>query len=350
MKRPTKAPVYDALLDGVVSLLEIARRTAARSVNSVLTIAYWEIGRRIVEHEQKGEARAEYGELLLDRLAADLSERFGRGFSRSNVFQMRQFYLAYQGKIQTVSGQFDGGPFPLSWSHYTRLLSVTDEVARAFYEQEAIRGGWSVRQLDRQISTLFYDRARKSRKELVPSSKPEDRLTPDEEIRDPFVLEFLGLRDEYSESDLEDALIRHLEQFLLELGNDFAFVARQKRMRVGHEWYRVDLLFFHRRLRCLILIDLKLGKFTHADAGQMNLYLNYAREHWTHADENPPVGLILCSEKNAAVAHYALGNLKNSVLAREYQLSLPDEGSLSRELAEGRKVLQARIESNQPAR
>lgn len=168
MKRPTKAPVYDALLDGVVSLLEIARRTAARSVNSVLTIAYGEIGRRIVEHEQKGEARAEYGELLLDRLAADLSQRFGRGLSRSNVFQMRQFYLAYQGKIQTVSGksggraiiqtvsgQFDGGPLPLSWSHYARLLSVTDEVARAFYEQEAIRGGWSVRQLDRQISTRF---------------------------------------------------------------------------------------------------------------------------------------------------------------------------------------------------
>ena len=161
----------------------------------------------------------------------------------------------------------------------------------------------------------------------------------------PFVLEFLGLRDEYSESDLEDALIRHLEHFLLELGNDFTFVARQKRLRIGQEWYRVDLLFFHRRLRCLILVDLKLGKFTHADAGQMNLDLNYAREQWTHTDENQPIGLILCSEKNAAVAHYALGNLGDSVLAREYQLTLPDEAKLTQELAQQRSAIQARIES-----
>jgi len=140
-----------------------------------------------------------------------------------------------------------------------------------------------------------------------------------------FVLEFLGLKDEYSEAELEEALIRELEQFLLELGNDFAFIARQKRLRVGNEWYRVDLLFFHRRLRSLIVVDLKLGKFTHADAGQMNLYLNYAREHWTNPDENPPIGLILCSEQDAAVAHYALGNLGNQVVAREYQLNLPTE-------------------------
>jgi predicted nuclease of restriction endonuclease-like (RecB) superfamily len=186
-----------------------------------------------------------------------------------------------------------------------------------------------VRQLDRQISALFYDRSARSKKKVFAVSMPEDRTTPEEEIRDPLVLEFLGLRDEYSEADLEEALILHLEHFLLELGNDFAFVARQKRLRVGDEWYRVDLLFFHRQLRSLILIDLKLGKFTHADAGQMNLYLNYAREHWTHPDENPPIGPILCSEKNAAVAHYALGNLGNSVLARGYKLTLPDESSLS---------------------
>jgi predicted nuclease of restriction endonuclease-like (RecB) superfamily len=356
MKRPAKPATYDAFLSEVVDLLERARRAVARSVNSVLTHTYWEIGRRIFEHEQKGKMRADYGDLLLDQLAADLSKRFGRGFSRSNVFQMRQFYLAYQEKIQTVSGQsggraivqtvsgqFDGDPFPLSWSHYSRLLSVADPNARAFYEQEAIRGGWSVRQLDRQISTLFYDRSLRSRKMLTPTARLEDHLTADEEIRDPFVLEFLGLRDEYSESDLEDALIRHLERFLLELGNDFTFVARQKRLRIGHEWYRVDLLFFHRRLRCLILIDLKLGKFTHSDAGQMNLYLNYAREHWTHAEENPPIGLILCSEKNAAVAHYALGNLGNSVLAREYQLTLPEEAELTKALAQQRRAIQARI-------
>ena len=358
MKRPQKlAPAgYSAFLEDVVGLLDSARRAASRAVNSVLTATYWEIGRRIVEHEQKGQERAEYGERLIELLAHDLAARFGRGFSFRNVFQMRQFYLAYREKMQTVSAkstdnailqtpsaQFDTGPFPLSWSHYVRLLSVVASDAREFYEVEAIRGGWSVRQLDRQISTLFYDRTLRSRKALTASSKPEDRPTPDEEVRDPFVLEFLGLRDEYSESDLEDALIRHLEHFLLELGSDFAFVARQKRLLIGHEWYRVDLLFYHRRLRCLILIDLKLGKFTHTDAGQMNLYLNYAREHWTHADENPPIGLILCSEKNAAVAHYALGNLGNSVLAREYQLTLPNEAKLTETLAQQRRAIQAWI-------
>ncbi len=166
-----------------------------------------------------------------------------------------------------------------------------------------------------------------------------DTLTPEEEIKDPLVLEFLGLRDEYSESVLEEALIHHLEQFLLELGNDFAFVARQKRLRVGDEWYRIDLLFFHRRLRCLVIVDLKIGKFTHADAGQMNLYLNYAREHWTHRGENPPVGLILCSKGDVAVAHYALGNLGNKVLAAEYKLVLPTEKQLVEELERTRKAL-----------
>ena len=174
-------------------------------------------------------------------------------------------------------------------------------------------------------------------------SLSEDRVSPDEEIRDPYILEFLGLKDEYSESDLEEALIRHLEHFLLELGGDFAFIGRQKRLRIGNEWYRVDLLFFHRRLRCLIVIDLKVGKFTHADAGQMHLYLNYAREHWSQPEENPPVGLILCAQKDEALAKYALEGLPNKVLAREYKLALPDEKTLARELA----MTQKRIESRQ---
>jgi hypothetical protein len=160
------------------------------------------------------------------------------------------------------------------------------------------------------------------------------------------VLEFLGLKDEYSEHELEEALIQRLEHFLLELGDDFAFMARQKRLRVGDDWYRVDLLFYHRRLRCLVLIDLKLGRFSHADAGQMNLYLNYAREHWTRPDENPPIGLILCSERNEAVAHYALGNLHNRVLAREYRLSLPEESALVREISDTRRALQLRRAPN----
>lgn len=201
-----------------------------------------------------------------------------------------------------------------------------------------------MRQLDRQIATQFYERTALSRNKaamLTKGSKPQpgDKLTPEEEIKDPFVLEFLGLKDEYSESELEQALILHLERFLLELGGDFAFIGRQKRLRIGSEWYRVDLLFFHRKLKCLVVIDLKVGKFTHADAGQMHLYLNYAREHWLNEGENPPVGLILCAEKDTAVAKYALEGLPNKVLAAEYRLALPDEKRLVRELEETRKKL-----------
>ena len=333
-------------------------------MNSIITVTYWEIGRRIVEHEQQGKAKPGYGDQVIQRLATDLTARLGRGFSRRNVFQMRQFYLLYRDaglhhpgkalppppeKVQTPSALFPAkesfAGFPLPWSHYVRLLSVEKPEARAFYEAEALRGGWSVRQLDRQIATLVFERTARSRRALIGDGKALQHTSghavpPEQEIKDPLVLEFLGLKDEYSESDLEEALVFHLEHFLLELGNDFAFLARQKRLRVGDEWYRIDLLFFHRRLRCLIIIDLKLGKFTHADAGQMNLYLNYAREHWTNPDEHPPVGLILCSAKDEAVAHYALGNLANKVLAREYKLALPTEKELAHELTRQRRALQ----------
>lgn len=347
---------YSELLSGIIVLLEQGRQVAARSVNSILTVTYWLVGRRLVEHEQGGEPRAAYGTELLKRLSRDLLSHVGRGFSERNLEQMRQFYLQWQ-IPQTASANFqpaappkisqissaNSAPdsslvpaFPLSWSHYVRLLTVAEPEARRHYEVEAIRGGWSVRQLDRQISTLAYQR---SRSRTSPSATIA-AVTADSEIKDPFVLEFLGLKDEYSESELEDSLIRELEQFLMELGNDFAFIARQRRLRVGTEWYRVDLLFFHRRLRSLIVIELKLGKFTHADAGQMNLYLNYAREHWTNPDENPPIGLILCSEHDAAVAHYALGNLGNQVLAREYQLTLPSEEQLTRRLHARRREIE----------
>jgi len=237
--------------------------------------------------------------------------------------------------------------FPLPWSHYVLLLKVDNPDARQFYEAEALRSGWTVRQLDRQITTLFYERTLRSRKKEVmlkkgEVAKPEEKLTPEDEIKDPFVLEFLGLKDEYSESDLEDALIRELETVLMELGGDFTFVGRQRRLLIGGEWYRIDLLFFHRRLRCLIVIDLKLGKLTHADAGQMHLYRNYAREHWTNTGENPPVGLILCTQKDAAIAHYALEGLPNKVMAAEYRTTLPDEKKLASEIETKRRALESR--------
>jgi predicted nuclease of restriction endonuclease-like (RecB) superfamily len=372
-KRTKQVPIghqYAGLLSSVSELLEQARRTSARTVNTILTSTYWEIGRQIVEFEQGGKNRADYGDVILARLSDDLTKRFGRGFGPVNLSQMRKFYRLWptakifqtlseksgskdifqtpSEKLQTPSPQFNlqtlASVFPLPWSHYVRLLSVENREARSFYEAEAIRGGWSVRQLDRQISTQFYERTALSRNKASMLTKganahPGDLLTPEEEIKDPYVLEFLGLKDEYSEYDLEEGLIRHLERFLLELGGDFAFVGRQKRLRIGNEWYRIDLLFFHRKLRCLVVIDLKVGKFTHADAGQMHLYLNYARQHWVNEGENPPVGLILCAEKDSAVAKYALEGLPNKVLAAEYKLALPDEKRLIHELKQTQKKL-----------
>ncbi len=371
---------YSTILSDVAELLESARRVSARATNAIMTATYWEIGRRIVEFEQKGHIKADYGEQLIERLSSDLTERFGRGFGRRNLFQIRSFYLSYSSIVQTLSAQF-GSPvssqksqilsgklgsaekmqtvsakftlknianrFPLPWSHYVLLLSVKNPEGRSFYESEALRGGWSVRQMERQINTQFYERTALSKDKAAMLKKgakplPEDAVTPEEEIKDPFVLEFLGLKDEYSENDLEEALIHQLENFLLELGGDFTFVGRQRRLRIGDEWYRVDLLFYHRCLRCLVIIDLKLGKFTHADAGQMHLYLNYAREHWTHAGENPPVGLILCAQKDHAVARYALEGLPNKVLAAEYRTALPDEKTLAAEIDKTRRMLEGR--------
>jgi len=348
-----------------------------------MTATYWEIGRRIVEFEQRGAKRAEYGAELLETLSADLTRRFGRGFSRPNLQRFREFYLRFPLKQirSTVSSELRSGisptirstassnseavirksqigvlaeAFPLPWSHYVLLIGrARSPEALAFYHAEALRGGWSVRQLDRQIASQFYERTALSKNKATMLTKGSesqlgDTLSADDEVRDPLVFEFLGLKDEYSENDLEEALVHHLESFLHELGGDFAFIGRQRRLRIGDEWYRVDLLFFHRRLRCLIVIDLKVGKFTHADAGQMHLYLNYARAHWTQADENPPVGLILCSEKNEAVARYALEGLPSKVLAREYRLALPDEKRLATELEQTRERLEARRSAKAP--
>ena len=370
-------PWYDTVFRRVAGIVDAARLSAARSVNAFMTGAYWMIGRHIVEFEQSGEERAAYGAKLIEKLATDMTRRFGRGFSRQNLWQMRQFGLAYPPEriLQTLSGesaqplprssnlQTPSGDssatltnvrledlissFPLPWSAYVRLLSVKNPRAREFYEAEALRGGWSVRQLDRQINSQFYERTALSRDKAAmlarrSKAQPDDQVLPEQAIKDPFVLEFLDLKDEYSESDLEEALISRLESFLLELGGDFCFMGRQRRLRVGNEWYRVDLLFFHRRLRCLVIIDLKLGKFTHADAGQMYLYLNYAREHWMHDGENPPVGLILCSRRDEAVAHYALEGLPNKVMAAEYRTTLPEEKLLVSEIARARRDLSMR--------
>ena len=345
---------YSTLITDISGVLENARKFSARAINTILTSTYWLIGRRIVEYEFQGMDRSEYyGDKLLENLSIDLQKKFGRGFSRQNIQLMKQFYETYlfEKISQTPSGKSLlielSNNFPLPWSHYVRLLSVKNKEAKKFYESESLRNGWSVRQLDRQISSQFYERTLLSKNKAAMLKKgekplPQEIFSAEEEIKDPYILEFLNLKDEYSENDLEEALINHLEKFLLELGSDFAFIGRQKRLRIGSVWYRVDLIFFHRKLRCLVVIDLKVGKFTHADAGQMHLYLNFAKEHWTNKDENPPVGLILCAEKDSAVAKYALDGLPNKILASEYKLALPDEKLLQEELKKTQKWLYER--------
>ncbi len=396
---------YDGFVSDLIAVLSESRRASARTVNSIMTATYWEVGRRIVDFEQGGKMRAGYGDELIRRLARDLTGRFGRGFSARNLHQMRLFYRIWP-ISQTLSAQFGEGPesgveiwqtpsaksragtdgsgvnsralsakprgrnesganacsshgvrpeFLLTWSHYVRLMAVKNNGARQFYEAEALRGGWTVRQLDRQIGSQFFERVALSRNKEVMLERSAKAATtvktsrqavekrtpsPEEAFKDPYVLEFLDLKDEYSESDLEQALIRRLESFLLELGGEFTFVGRQRRLRIGDSWYRVDLLLFHRRLRCLVIVDLKLDKFTHADAGQMHMYCNYAREHWTLDGENPPVGLILCAAKDAAVAHYALEGLPNKVLAAEYRTTLPDAKVLAEEMERTRRLLE----------
>jgi predicted nuclease of restriction endonuclease-like (RecB) superfamily len=376
---PSEPDGYSGIHGDIVALLEAARHAAARSVNALMTASYWEIGRRIVEFEQGGQERASYGQALLKRLSVDLAQRYGRGFSERNLEQMRLFYLAwpptrisqtpsailaspisqtasaestpplkYESPIRTTATLSTlAQAFPLPWSAYVRLLSVKSEAARAFYETEALRCGWSVRQLDRQVNSQFYERTALSHNKAAmlqkaEAAEPGDAITPEQALKDPFVLEFLGLKDEYAESDLEDALIQHLADFLLELGDDFAFVGRQRRLRLDNNWFRVDLLFFHRRLRSLLVIDLKIGEFSYADAGQMHMYLNYAREHWTKPGENPPVGLVLCTSKGSNEAHYALDGLPNKVMAAEYQTVLPDARLLEAELDRSRRELEAR--------
>jgi predicted nuclease of restriction endonuclease-like (RecB) superfamily len=337
-----------------------------------------------VEFEQGGADRAKYGEGLLKRLSEDLGKRAGRGFSPDNLETMRQFYRAFppsviSGTLSRKSGGMRGNEgkaasaielnansetlsrnsttvdfrelaraFPLPWSDYVLLVRRSrSPEALMFYHTEALRGGWSVRQLQRQMDSQFYERTALSQNKVAmlkkgAQAKPEDAVSAEEEIRHPLVLEFLGLRDEYSETDLEEGLVRHLEAFLLELGNDFAFVGRQRRLRIDDEWYRVDLLFFHRRLRCLVIFDLKLGPFTHADAGQMHVYLSYAREHWVQPGENPPVGVILCSGKGEALVRYATDSLPTKLLVRDYLTALPSEQVLVGELERTRRKLEGK--------
>ena len=279
-------------------LLENARKNVAQQVNTQLLTTYWNIGRIIVEYEQQNQIRADYGKQTLRELSKELTREFGKGFSRSNLQNMRAFYLAYE-KCQTVSGK-------LSWSHYCELLSITDENKRSFYEKESINSGWSVRELKRQIDSSLYERLLLSNgdankeKVLSLAQKGIEINQPADIIRDPYVFEFLGVPENKPilESDLEKALVVQIEKFLLELGRGFMFVGTQQRVTLNNTHYYVDMVFYNKILRAYVLIELKTKKLTPEAAGQLNMYLNYYAAEVNDPDDNPPIGIILCTEKD----------------------------------------------------
>ncbi len=336
---------YGNLLDRVSAIFIQARSRAIRDINVTQVMACYEIGREIVEYEQAGQRRAGYGEELIVKLAADMTGSFGRGFSERNLRNMRALYLAFPIR-QTPSAELESRVAApanftpsLSWSHYCELLKVDDPLARSFYETECSQNNWSVRELKRQINAMLFERlalSKDSRAVMRMAREGQIVEQPEDAIKDPYILEFLNLKEEtaYTENQLEQALIDKLQSFLLELGKGFSFVARQKRITIANRHYYIDLVFYNRLLRCFVLIDLKRGEFDHADAGQMNFYLNYYRENEKQADENDPIGLILCAGKDDLFARYVLGGLTNKVFASKYKLALPSEKELRKKLGD----------------
>lgn len=324
------------LASQVAQIIREARQTAYRAVNFTMVLAYWNIGKLIVEDELHWE-RADYGKAVLRNLSQRLTKEFGKGFDERELRKMCQFYRCFEIR-DTLRPE-------LSWSHYRRLISVENSDARMWYMNEAADSVWSTRQLDRQISTLYYDRLLASQNKQVVIQEAEEKLkavAPEDFIKDPYVLEFLNLKDypDLRESDVEKGLITNLQDFLLELGKGFCFVARQKRMRYDDEDFYVDLVFYNSILKCYVLIDLKLGKLTHQDVGQMDSYIRMFDDLMKQPDDNPTIGLILCSEKNEAVARYSVLNDAKQMFASKYKLTLPTEEELQAELTEARKVLE----------
>ncbi|MBM4394998.1 MAG: DUF1016 family protein [Deltaproteobacteria bacterium] len=368
---PDKLP--DALYERIAAIIETARGQVARSVNTAMVHAYWHIGREIIEVDQRGQARAGYGERVLADLAVRLGRRFGKGFSEPNLRNMRQFFLTYRTYRDgsCVPEELGGPPnrlappiasgaieirsavpsepssallFPpnLGWTHYAILMRVGDERARAFYEIEAVREGWSTRQLERQIASLLFERLAMNKNQaeiLALARRGQEVAVPADVIKDPFVLEFLDLKEKPTalERDLEQAIIDRLEEFLLEIGKGFCFVARQKRITLEGDHFYVDLVFYNRLLRAFVLVDLKLGKLTHQDLGQMQMYVNFFDRFQRAEHEERTIGIVLCSEKNDAMVKITLPEDNEQILAARYQMYLPTEEELRAELTRERE-------------
>lgn len=317
--------------------LLLSRSNAYSAVNFAMVQAYWQIGKIIVEHEQNGSLRAEYGKAVLNRLSEQLTAEFGKGFDVRNLRNMRAFYRAFP-KWNAVRSD-------LTWTHYRLLLRVENESARNWYMEESVRSSWSSRQLERQISALYYERLLSSREKEPVIAEARELIKPlsaENFIKDPYVLDFLDLKDYPSlrESDLEQALIDKLQEFLLELGRGFCFVARQKLMRYEDEDFYLDLVFYHSILKCHVLIDLKVGKLTHGDVGQMDSYIRMFDAMYKNNDDNPTIGIILCSQKNEAIVKYSVLNEAKQVFASKYQLTLPTAEELQREIEKERRIIE----------
>src|SRR4051794_1040363 len=327
----------DVLYGQIREILAAARDRAWQAVNTVMVGAHWEVGRVIVEDEQAGKERAGYGKRVLEGLAGRLRAEFGKGFDQSNLRNMRAFFLTYPIR--------DALRHELSWTHYRLLLRVDDPNARAFYEAEAVNARWSTRELERQINSLLFDRLALSRDEaggMALARRGHEITQPSDLVKDPLVLEFTGLRDDerFRESDLEQALIAKLQQFLLELGKGFAFMGRQQRVTLDGDHFFIDLVFYNRLTRSFVLLDLKVGKLTHQDLGQIQMYVNYYQRELTAPDENPPIGIVLCTHKSEAVVRYALPEGNTQIFASRYKLHLPTEEELAAELLRERHQIE----------
>jgi len=327
----------DTTYQNIKAIVEKARNTAYRAVNFAMVQAYWEVGRIIVEEEQKGEARAEYGKGLIKELSIRLTKDYGRGFDESNLRNMRSFYQTFP--------NCDALRHELSWTHYRLLLRIEKGEARNFYMLESVKNNWSTRELERQINSLLYERLALSEdrsKVLELSTEGQVIQEPKDIIKDPYVLEFLDLKESrnFLEKDLEHALINELQAFLLELGKGFSFVARQGRITVDGDHYYIDLVFYNYVLKCFVLIDLKVGKLTHQDIGQMDFYVRYFEKEEKLDGDNPTIGLILCSDKNETMVRYTLLEDSKQIFASKYKLYLPTEEELKAELERERMMLE----------
>lgn len=331
----TNHQIYHQIRD----ILTQARSRVYQSINSEMVASYWAIGRVLVEEEQKGEERASYGKKIIPDLSRRLILEFGKGFDASNLWNMRSFYMAYP--------ILDAVRRELSWTHYRILLRVEKDEARAFYENEAVNAKWSTRELERQIASLLFERLTLSRDKqgvLELARKGQEIRQPSDLVKDPYVLEFVGLRqeDRFLEKELEQALINRLKDFLLELGKGFAFMARQQRITLDGKHFYIDLVFYNRLTRSFVLIDLKVGELTHQDIGQMQMYVNYYQREITNPDENPPIGIILCSEKRDAVVRFTLPEDNKQIFASRYKLYLPSEEELVSEIRRERQLIELR--------